>query len=77
MFNFRIIDTSDGNQIIDTNLKTPYDSLTPFQMLEYMEMDAQIAIMERMDRKKKRIKNRKRKISRKLLYRFACMVGLI
>ena len=77
MFNFRIIDTSDGNQIIDTNLKTPYDSLTPFQMLEYMEMDAHLAFMERLERKKKRIKNRKRKISRKLLYRFACMVGLI
>lgn len=29
MFNFRIITTADGNQIIDRNLKTPYDALTP------------------------------------------------
>lgn len=33
MFNFRIIDTVDGNQIIDRNLKTPYNSLTPVQMV--------------------------------------------
>ena len=31
MFNFRIINTADGNQIIDRNLKTPYDALTPTQ----------------------------------------------
>ena len=37
MFNFRIITTADGNQIIDRNLKTPYDALTPTQMMEYME----------------------------------------
>ena len=37
MFNFRIINTPDGNQIIDTTLKTPYDSITAVEMLEYME----------------------------------------
>ena len=36
MFNFRIIDTPDGNQIIDRSLKTPYNALTPLQMVEYM-----------------------------------------
>ena len=36
MFNFRIIDTVDGNQIIDRQLKTPYNALTPTQMVEYM-----------------------------------------
>ena len=39
MFNFRIIDTVDGNQIIDRQLKTPYNALTPTQMVEYMEVD--------------------------------------
>ena len=43
MFNFRLINTPDGNQIIDTTLKTPYSSLTPIQMVEYMEMDNQLA----------------------------------
>ena len=51
MFNFRIIDTVDGNQIIDRNLKTPYSSLTPVQMVEYMEMDNRLLIMDRMQRK--------------------------
>ena len=39
MFEFRIIETADGNQIIDMNLKTPYSTLTPVQMVEYMEVD--------------------------------------
>lgn len=39
MFDFRIIDIADGNQIIDRNLKTPYKSLTLLQMVEYLEMD--------------------------------------
>ena len=50
MFNFRIIDTVDGNQIIDRNLKTPENSLTPLQMMEYMEMDSQLSFMDRMER---------------------------
>ena len=39
MFDFRIIDTPDGNQIIDRNLKTPYSALTALQMIEYLEID--------------------------------------
>lgn len=46
MFNFRIIDTPDGNQIIDRNLKTPLNALTPLQMLEYNEMDNRLAYMD-------------------------------
>lgn len=74
MFNFRLIETADGNQIIDTTLKTPCESLTPFQMLEYMEMDAQIAIMERMERKKKRQLQHKHKNP---LWKLACVCGII
>lgn len=54
MFNFRIINTQDGNQIIDRSLKTPYNALTPTQMLEYMEMDNSLAFMDRMERKKEK-----------------------
>ena len=43
MFEFRIIDTPDGNQIIDRNLKTPYKALTTLQMVEYLEMDNRLA----------------------------------
>ena len=51
MFDFRIIDTPDGNQIIDRNLKTPYNALTPLQMVEYLEMDNRLAYMDWMERK--------------------------
>ena len=60
MFNFRIITTADGNQIIDRNLKTPYEALTPTQMVEYMEMDNSLAFMDRMERKRSRRGNLQR-----------------
>ena len=31
MFDFRIIEMETGNQIIDRNLKTSYNALTPLQ----------------------------------------------
>ena len=58
MFEFRIINTPDGNQIIDRNLRTPYNSLTPVQMVEYTEMDNRLALMDRMERKSKKKKKR-------------------
>ena len=76
MFEFRIIDMADGNQIIDRNLKTPYIALTPLQMLEYMEIDEQLSLMERMEQKKRKEADRRRKIARNPLYRIACLCGL-
>ena len=60
MFEFRIINTPDGYQIIDRTLKTPYSALTPVQMVEYMEMDNNLALMDRMERKAKRKKEEKK-----------------
>ncbi len=77
MFNFRIITTPDGNQIIDRNLKTPYSSLTPVQMVEYTEMDNRLLIMDRMERKERQKAEHMRKIAKNPFYRMACMVGLI
>ena len=76
MFEFRIIDTADGNQIIDMNLKTPYSTLTPMQMVEYMEVDTQLSLMARMERKAKAEAERRQKLIRNPLYKFACMCGL-
>lgn len=76
MFEFRIIDTADGNQIIDRNLKTPYNTLTPLQMLEYMEMDNQLAIMDRIERKARQKAEHMRKLAKNPFYRLACMCGL-
>lgn len=76
MFNFRIIDTADGNQIIDRSLKPPYDGLTLTQMIEYTEMDAHMAFMDSMEKKRKRIAEKKRKRAKNPFYRLACICGL-
>ena len=77
MFNFRLINTQDGNQIIDTTLKTPYSSLTPLQMVEYTEVDNRLAYMERMERKQAREAERKQKFTYKFMRKVACMCGIM
>lgn len=77
MFEFRIIDTPDGNQIIDRNLKTPYNALDPFQMVEYLEMDNRLAYMDRMERKARAEAERIRKLARNPIYKMACLCGLV
>ena len=77
MFEFRLINTPDGNQVIDTTLKTPYSSLTPLQMEEYIEMDNQLAYMERMERKQKREAEQKQKLSYKIMHKVVCACGIL
>ena len=77
MFNFRIIDTADGNQIIDRNLKTPYNALTPSQMVEYTEMENQLAYMNRLEKKARYEAERRRRIASNPFYRLACVIGLL
>ena len=77
MFNFRIINMADGNQIIDRSLKTPYNSLTPVNFAEYVEMDNSLAFMDRVERKAKQKAEQTRKLAKNPLYKMACMVGLI
>ena len=76
MFEFRIIDTADGNQIIDRNLKTPYNALTPSQMVEYTEMDNQLAYMDRLEKKARKEAEHRQRVARNPFYRLACMCGL-
>ena len=77
MFDFRLINTPDGNQIIDTTLKTPYDSITPIEMLEYMEVDARLEYMRRMERKQRREEERKQKFTYKFMRKVACACGVL
>lgn len=74
MFSFRLISTEDGNQVIDRTLKTPYDSLTALQMLEYMEVDNQLS---RMERSQKREAEKQRKQARNPLWKLACFYGIV
>jgi len=76
MFNFRIIYMSDGNQVIDPSFKTPFNSLTPSQMEDYIEMDKQLTYMERMKEKERKRMERKRKIKRNPLWKIANFCGI-
>lgn len=77
MFDFRIIACADGTEIVDRTLKTPYNALTPIQMVEYQEMDAQIAIIDRLERKEKLEAERQRKLARNPFRKLACLCGLV
>jgi len=77
MFEFRIINCTNGTQVIDHSLKTPYAALTPVQMEEYMEVAAQIAVMERMRMKARREENHKRRLEQNPFYKLACICGIV
>lgn len=76
-FDFRIIDTGNGSQIIDSTLKTPVNALTLDQVMEYMEVDSQLAIADRVKRKDRREVERKRKLARNPLWKIACFCGIV
>lgn len=76
-FEFRIIDTEDGNQVIDRRQKTYYHQLTPVQMVEYIEMDVKLSIMDRIGRKARAEAEYRRKIAKNPLWRLACFCGLV
>lgn len=76
-FNFGIIEQPDGLQVIDSKLKTPMDSLTYDMQQEYLEVNSQLAISERMKREKNREEERKKRLEHNLLYRIACFCGII
>lgn len=67
----------DGSQVIDQTLQTPEESLTPSEMIEYIETDKCMAIMDTIAKKQQREAERQRKLARNPLRRIACMCGLI
>lgn len=77
VFSFRIINTPDGNQVIDSSLKTPYDSLELSEMIEYIEMDKQMAIMDNMRKRQQKEEERRYRLENNLLWRLAYLCGLV
>ena len=77
MFNFRIINMTDGSQIIDRTLKTPVDALTLDQVMEYIEVDSQLSIADRMKRKDRREADWKQKLAQNPLWKIACFCGIV
>ena len=76
-FGFRIIICDNGTEIIDRNKTTSYTELSPVQMVEYTEMDAQLYLMDRMERIARVEMERRRKLARNPLYRIAVLCGLV
>lgn len=52
-FNFRIITTTNGNQIIDTTQETLCDSMSAVEMLDYLQVEESLYFAERQRRKMK------------------------
>lgn len=73
VFNFRIIYGTNGTDIIDQSLSTPYNSLTPKQMQDYIEVDNQLATMATM----KRIEHRNDRNRSGILQKMAMALGVI
>ena len=76
-FDFRIIRYADGSDLIDETLKTPYTALNPIQMVEYTEVDNNLAYMRRLERQKRRETERQRKFTYKLFHKVACACGIM
>ena len=55
-FNFKIITTADGNQIIDTTQETSCDSMSAVEMLDYLQVEESLYFVERQ-RKRMKIQN--------------------
>lgn len=49
-FNFRIIKAGNVTEVIDNTLSTPYNSLTPLQMLDYINIENSLYFAERQKR---------------------------
>lgn len=74
-FDFGIVVCSDGTEIIDRRQRTFYHQLTPVQMMEYIEMDVQLELMDRLDRKANEEAQHKQKLTNNPLWKLACLCG--
>lgn len=77
MFNFRIIRTAEGLEIIDRTLTTSSDLLNPFELMDYVKLEDTLAFMDRKRRISRKRSRRKRKLARNPLYRLLGIIGLI
>ena len=76
-FNFRIIKSANGVEIIDRNLITPIAALTPIALIEYKRTENDLYFIDRQKRKQEREAERKRKFTYKLMHKVACMCGIM
>lgn len=73
MFKFRLINMPNGIQIIDENLMTPYDSITPEQMIDYIRVEQAMEVIK-IHKRNREIHNMERNKLKTILFRIACML---
>lgn len=76
-FNFRIVKSADGVEIIDCNRITPIAALTPITLIEYKRTENDLYFMDRQKRKQQREAERKRKFTYRFMHKVACMCGIM
>ena len=76
-FNFRIIKSNNGTEIIDRNRITPIAALTPIALIEYKRTENDLYFIDRQKAKQQRETERKRKLTYKLFHKVACMCGIV
>ena len=76
-FNFRIIKSNNGTEIIDRNRITPITALTPIALIEYKRTENDLYFMDRQKIKEQRETERKRKLIYKILHKVACACGIM
>jgi hypothetical protein len=74
-FDFGIVVCPDGTEIIDRKQRTFYHQLTPTQMVEYIEMDVQLELMDRLERKARGETECRPKLANNPLWKLACLCG--
>lgn len=76
-FNFRIVKSADGVEIIDRNRITPIAALTPIALIEYKRTENDLYFIDRQKAKQKRLADRQRKIARNPIWKLACLCGIV
>lgn len=77
MFNFRIITTAEGLEIIDRTLTTSSDLLNPFELMDYVKLEDTLAFMDRKRRISRKRSRQQKKTCKDPLYRLLGIIGLI
>ena len=76
-FNFRILKSANGVEVIDRNRITPIAALTPCALIEYKRTENDLYFIDRQKRKQEREAERKRKFIYKILHKVACACGIM
>ena len=76
-FNFRIVKSANGTEIIDRNRITPMAALAPIALIEYKRTENDLYFMDRQKAKQQREAERKQKLTYKFMHKVACACGIV